>query len=312
MPLWKQRLFSRLQRPADDGEDLGGEVISLNGEATNTDTPPGTPEDRGDVVTTTTHDAEDDPSPAESTGRSTGIPKARFDEVNEARKTAQAELERANAELERLRNAPAQPPTAPATQAAPVQTAPDFDEDAKEEAYIEAMLEGDTTKAKEIRKEINAHLREQAAVEVETRNNARTLANNLQSASTQAVEDFPYLDTPDGEFALGLIVAQRNADIARGVPAHVALANAVQKIAPRFAPDGQTTPTKGLPGGKPAIDTRTQQAIERGAADSLRQPASVQAGIGNRADSVRINVQSLDEDQFANLSIADKKRMRGD
>ena len=174
------------------------------------------------------------------------------------------------------------------------------------------MLEGDTAKAKEIRKEINAHLREQAAVEVETRNNARTLANNLQSASTQAVEDFPYLDTPDGEFALGLIVAQRNADIARGVPAHVALANAVQKIAPRFAPDGQTTPTKGLPGGKPAIDTRTQQAIERGAADSLRQPASIQAGIGNRADSVRINVQSLDEDQFANLSIADKKRMRGD
>ena len=312
MPLWKQRLFSRLQRPADDGEDLGGEVISINGESTNTDAPPpGTPEDRGDVVTTTTPDAEDDPSPAEPTGRSAGIPKARFDEVNEARKTAQAELERATAELELLRNA--KPQAAPATTpAAPVQAAPDFDEDAKEEAYIEAMLEGDTAKAKEIRKEINAHLREQAAVEVETRNNARTLANNLQSASTQAVEDFPYLDTPDGEFALGLIVAQRNADIARGVPAHVALANAVKAIAPKFAPEGQTTPTKGLPGGKPAIDTRTQQAIERGAADSLRQPASTQAGIGNRADSVRIDVANLDEDQFATLSLADKKRARGD
>lgn len=308
MPFWKQRLFSRLQRPADDGEDLGGEVISLNGESTNTDTPPGTPEDRGDVVTVDTQD--DTNTPAEPTGRSAGIPKARFDEVNEARKTAQAELERANAELERLRSV--KPAATPATQAAPVEVASDFDEDAKEEAYIEAMLEGDTAKAKEIRKEINAHLREQAAVEVETRNNARTQANNLQSASTQAVEDFPYLDTPDGEFALGLIVAQRNADIARGVPAHVALANAVQKIAPRFAPDGQTTPSKGLPGGKPAIDTRTQQAIERGAADSLRQPASIQAGIGNRADSVRVNVADLDEEQFATLSLADKKRARGD
>lgn len=296
-----------------DEEDLNGEVISINGETTDTETPPGTPEDRGDVVTVDTPDTPDDTdTPAEPTGRSAGIPKARFDEVNEARKTAQAELERANAELERLRNAPAQPPTAPATQAAPVQTAPDFDEDAKEEAYIEAMLEGDTAKAKEIRKEINAHLREQAAVEVETRNNARTLANNLQSASTQAVEDFPYLDTPDGEFALGLIVAQRNADIARGVPAHVALANAVKNIAPKFAPEGQTTPTRGLPGDKPAIDTRTQQAIERGAADSLRQPASIQAGIGNRADSVRIDVANLDEDQFATLSLADKKRARGD
>lgn len=312
MPLWKQRLFSRLQRPADDGEDLGGEVISINGETTDTETPPGTPEDRGDVVTTDAPDTQDDTgTPAEPTGRSAGIPKARFDEVNEARKTAQAELERANAELELLRNA--KPQAAPATTpAAPVQTAPDFDEDAKEEAYIEAMLEGDTAKAKEIRKEINAHLREQAAVEVETRNNARTLANNLQSASTQAVEDFPYLDTPDGEFALGLIVAQRNADIARGVPAHVALANAVKNIAPKFAPEGQTTPTKGLPGDKPAIDTRTQQAIERGAADSLRQPASIQAGIGNRADSVRIDVANLDEDQFATLSLADKKRARGD
>lgn len=294
-----------------EDDDLNGEVISLNGESTNTDTPPGTPEDRGDVVTTDAPDTSDDAdTPAEPTGRSAGIPKARFDEVNEARKTAQAELERANAELERLRSA--KPTAAPAAQAAPVEVASDFDEDAKEEAYIEAMLEGDTAKAKEIRKEINAHLREQAAVEVETRNNARTQANNLQSASTQAVEDFPYLDTPDGEFALGLIVAQRNADIAKGVPAHIALANAVNAIAPKFAPEGQTTPSKGLPGGKPAIDTRTQQAIERGAADSLRQPASVQAGIGNRADSVRIDISKLDEDQFATLSLADKKRARGD
>jgi len=290
-------------------DDLDGEVISVNGEGTETEPKPGTPEDRGDIVSVSeTTEEHDEPQEERKTS---GIPKARFDEVNEAKKAAIAELEQARAEIERLKQAPA---AKPVTQAAP--TAPaasDFDEDAKEGEYIEAMLEGDTARAKEIRKEINANLRQQAAVEVETRNNQRQQADNLQAASSQAVEDFPYLDTPDGEYALGLIVAQRNADIARGVPAHIALASAVKAIAPRFAPDdSNSTPTRGLPATKAQADTRTQGAIERGAADSLRQPASLQAGIGNRADSVRVNVQALDEDQFANLSLAEKKRLRGD
>jgi hypothetical protein len=288
-------------------DDLNGEVISLNGESTD-DTTSSTPEDRGDIVTTAEPEAAQEDPPEER--KTSGIPKARFDEVNEAKKAAQAELEIARAEIERLKQAPKPAPTA---QAAPATTSPDFDEDAKEEAYIEAMLEGDTAKAKEIRKEINQNLRLLAAIDVETRNSQRQQADSLQAASSQAVEDYPYLDTPDGEFALGLIVSQRNADIARGVAPHVALANAVKAIAPKFAPDdGNSPPTKGLPATKAQVDTRTQNAIERGAADSLRQPAPLQAGIGNRADAVRVNVQALDEDQFANLSLADKKRLRGD
>lgn len=291
---------------AERDEDLGGEVISINGESAETDTPaPGTPEDRGDMVQPVEAEASEDDHQER---KSAGIPKARFDEVNEKRKSAETELEAARAEIARL-SQPKPTPTATTT----VESASDFDEDAKEEAYIEAMLEGDTSKAKEIRKEINAHLRQQAAVDVETRSNQRLLADNLQSASSKAVEDFPYLDTPDGEFALGLIVAQRNADIARGITPHIALAAAVNAIAPKFAPaDSDATPSRGLPPPKPQVDTRTQDAIERGAADSLRQPASLQAGIGNRADSVRVNVQALDEDQFANLSLAEKKRLRGD
>lgn len=289
-------------------DDLDGEVISINGESSVEDeAKPGAPEDRGDVVETPTGvDASEDDHQER---KSAGIPKARFDEVNEKRKSAETELEAAKAEIARLTQAPKPAPASAAT----VEPASDFDEDAKEEAYIEAMLEGDTAKAKEIRKEINAHLRQQAAVEVETRSSQRQLADNLQAASSKAVDDFPYLDTPDGEFALGLIVAQRNADIARGIAPHIALAKAVEAIAPKFAPpDSDATPSRGLPAGKAQADTRTQGAIERGAADSLRQPASLQAGIGNRADSVRVNVQALDEDQFANLSLAEKKRLRGD
>lgn len=315
MTLWKQRLFFRLQRPVgDDGDDLGGEVISINGEGT-ADTPEdNTPEDRGDVVEAPKApeaDGADAGEPAAVETRQSGsIPKARFDEVNEKRKAVEADLARANAELAALRSKPA-PVATQETPAAPAPAA--FDEDAKEEAYIEAMLEGDVGKAKEIRREINAHLRQQAAIDVQTSNAQAAQASLLQSASAQAVTDFPYLDTDEGAFALGLIVAARDQAVRNGVPVHQALSDAVAKIAPRFAPAEGSTPSPVLQSTKAHVDTRTQEAVSRGAADSLKQPALVQAsGIGNRADAVRVDVAKLDEDQFANLSAADKKRLRGD
>jgi hypothetical protein len=315
MTLWKQRLFYRLQRPFDDdGSDLGGEVISVNGEGTAEDAQSSTPEDRGDVVASPDTEQEDTGSRADEPRQSGAIPKARFDEVNEKRKNAEAELERANAELAALHSKPATPaPVQNTSTAQPEPVAPEFDEDGKEQAYIEALLDGDTAKAASIRKEINANLRIQAATEVETRNSTKQIANELQAASTQALEAYPYLDTPDGEFALDLIVTARNQAIARGESPARALSNAVAMIAPRFAPANGSTPSPVLPKGKPAVDTRTQEAIARGAADSLTQPPNVQAsGIGNRADAVRVDVANLDEEQFANLSAADKKRLRGD
>lgn len=297
-------------------DDLDGEVISVNGEDA---TPPtdNTPEDRGDVVAIEPAEPAADPKPdadADERKGTAGIPKARFDEVNERRKTAEQELEAAQAEIQRLKSttAPAATPTAPA---APVESAPAdaFDEDAKEQAYIDAMLDGDSAKAKEIRKEINAHLREQAAAEIETRTAARNASASLQQASAQALQDFPYLDTPDGEYALDLIVAARNASMAKGVPAHEALADAVAKIAPRFAPtDDKAPPSRGLPETPPVVDTRTKQALQRGAQDSIKQPPALQAGLGNRTDAVRVNVENLDEAQFAALTPAEKKALRGD
>lgn len=322
MTLWKQRLFFRLQRPDDgDGSDLGGEVISINGQGTDApaDDAPGAPEDRGDFLPDDTKPDADpladnvDADPEADTGRRTsGIPKARFDEVNEKRKAAESALEQAQAELAALRTAKPAATATPAPAAPQAPAANGFDEDAKEEAYIQAMLDGDTEAAKAIRKEINAHLRAQAANDIEVRSTEKQAATALQAASTQAVTDYPYLDTPDGEFALGLILTARDQAIAQGKSPAQALTDAVAKIAPRFAPDGSTTPTPVLPKGKGAVDTRTQQALERGAADSLRQPASAQAGIGNRADAVRTNVMQMDENQFANLSAEEKRRLRGD
>lgn len=286
--------------------DLDGEVISIDGDSAEETGN----EDRGDVVdeALSTENlkelvkAEPAEDPVDDKKPTTTIPKARFDEVNEAKKTAQAQLDAALAEIAALKAAPAQE-TSPEL--------PSFDEDAKEQAYIDAMLNGDSEAARAIRKEINVNLRNQAAYEVETRMTQKALATTMQAESNQALEDYPYLDTADGELALSLIVAARDADMRKGVPAHLALRKAVAAIAPRFLPDGEP-PTRELSSDKGGADTRTQEALRRGATDSTKQPPLVQAGIGNRTTQGRINVDQLDDDQFANLSAADKKRLRGD
>lgn len=290
----------------DTDTDTEGEVISLNGNATDTSTDEGdtgtsTPEDRGDVVDTSSikEAPADEVKPA-------GIPKARFDEVNEARKAAQLALDAANAEIAALKTSK----SAPTEQHA--EAAPTFDEDAKEQEYIDAMLDGDTALALRIRKEINANLREQASMEFEARQEQRATQSTMEAESAQAVADYPYLETPDGEFALDLIVAARNANIAKGIPAPLALRQAVAAIAPKFAPDSDSPPTRDSTSERGEPDTRTVNALKRGANDSNHQPPSLQAGIGTRITGARINVEALDEGQFKALSLADKKRLRGD
>lgn len=302
--------------PTDTDNDDSGEVISLDGSATGSTTDDGgdtagTPVDRGDDFTPTddeagdkgkgdeggTEEGRDAPAP-----RPNAIPKARFDEVNEARKAAQTALDAANAEIERLR-------TQPKPEA---QQRPTFDEDAKEKDYIEAMLEGDTELALKIRREINSNIREQSRHDLSQDIEQRTMASQLDAESNAALNDYPYLDTDEGAYALDLIVVARDADISRGVPPHLALRKAVAAIAPRFMPDDAAPPTRDSTGGNGALDTRTQNALKRGAQDSTLQPPSLQAGIGTRITGARVNVEALDEDQFRSLSTADKKRLRGD
>ena len=338
----KRRLqpYSGFMKPADDdGSDLGGEVIQV----TNTgDADAGDgQEDRGDTFTPAA-DAEDADAGADASAagaasaagdadgadagdgrRQAGIPKARFDEVNEGRKEALRKLEEAQAEIERLKKAgagadgsTAAPATAkPAAQADAGPGASGFDVDAKEQEYAEALYAGDGKKAASIRREINAHLvteatsraREVAATEF----TARETQTLLKAAVQTAVEAYPWLNTKEGEEALDLIVAARDQRIKKGMPPHLALQEAVNKIAPKFAPEGDT-PSRESTDTPERKDTRTAQALARGAADSLLQPPPVQAGIGNRATAARIDVESLTEEQYDALPEAEKKRLRGD
>lgn len=254
------------------------------------------------------------PAPAPEPGdkHEGGIPKARFNEVNEEKKRLARELEEAQAEVQRLRTA------APVATPAPTPAPPAFDEDAKESEYTEALMEGDTKKAVAIRKEINAHVRatakSEAAAEAESRYTqreqeaaAQTTARDLSAASAQAVADFPYLDTEAGGEALELIVASRDRKIAQGIAHGEALRQAVKVIAPKFDPN-----PKAADPAEPKDDQRAAEAVKRGAADSLQQPASVQAGVGNRATAGRVNVQAMTDAEFDALPMAERRRLRGD
>lgn len=295
-----------------EDNDVTGDVISVNGEPAavieKTEK-----EDRGDDFSPEESDkpaieAKPEPEPRKEVVPQ-HIPKARFDEVNTKKNELAEQLAEAQRQITELRTATK--PVVPAAEQKPA-----FDEDAKEQEYIDALMDGNNDLAKSIRREINAHMRSQVTEEVtqavETRSTQRQVATSLAQASAQAVADFPYLDTEDGEEALELIVSLRDSKIAKGMTPAQALREAVEKIAPKFAPVEGDTPSRELTGTKAATDTRTANALARGATDSTLQPPSAQVGVGNRATNGRVNVSDMSEDQFENLSAADKKRLRGD
>ena len=82
-----------------------------------------------------------------------------------------------------------------------------------------------------------------------------------------------------------------------------------ESAAPRFAPD---SPPVGLGNRNAPVDTRLERADKRGAADSLLQPAAVQAGMGNRATAPKVDESTkLSDDQIANLSKDEMAKVLG-
>ena len=335
MNMLLKKLLSRYMAPAgEDGTDTGG-----------TDTGS---EDRGDDFTPTGDDeagegADDGQSagagedgagedaagagdggqsaadgadePEDERGqRSPGIPKGRFNEVNERRKELESENERLKRELAEARAAqPAAPAAAHVATAAQPEVAV-FDVAAKEQEYADALIEGDTGKAAMIRGEINSHLIEQATQQAEGNIARRSAQQLLQAEVEVTLKTYPWLDTPDGAEALDLILAARDRAISQGVAPHQALRSAVTKIAPRFKPtEDDDTPSGDLSGSTKGVDTRSSEAVRRGAADAVAQPPAMQVGVGNRATpAARVDVAAMDDEQFAALSPAEKSRLRGD
>lgn len=331
-PLLKT-MMARLMAPAgEDGADTGGTDTAVADRGDIVD-PALTPENLEAVAGADGGDGGDDPpsgepaaaapgEPEEHKSASGGIPKPRFDQVNQKRKDALAQLAAAQEEIARLKGekpaAAPQPVQRTEAQApAPVRNPPAdsgiFDVEAQEEAYIAALMEGDSKGAVAIRKEINAHLQEEASARATQELTTRQAAQLLKSTADSVAAAYPWLNKPEASETLELILAARDRKISAGMPPHLALAEAANTIAPKFAPaDDGGTPSSVSGTGASAKDLRPAAAIARGAADSTAQPPALQVGIGERATATRVNVAQLTEEQFEALTPAEKKRLRGD
>lgn len=289
----------------DLGNDMPGEGAGQGGAAA-----PGG--DAAKQAAATEQAADPEGADDGSKGGGHGIPRARLNEVNERRRLAEEQLAQRERENEELRaqlaalNTGRGPAPAAATPGAQHQST--FDADAAEEQYAQALLDGDTKAAAALRKAINQHVEEAAFQRFEQSTRQQQSASLTEAVVAQAMQQYPWLD--DDAVALELIDAAVQVKTARGTPRHEALADAIATIAPRFAP-GQP-PHSGLPAAGAITDTRLERADKRGAADSLLQPAAVQAGMGNRATAPKIDGSTkLSDEQISALSQAEMDKALG-
>lgn len=301
----KRRLhpYSGYMKPTEEG---GGDSGGAAGTTTEEELDLGN-DDQPDTGTTgngAPATATPAPAPASDAGSGEGpgatqnVPYARFREVNESKRQLEEQLAAMQQEVQALK-AGRQPDAAPVTAPAPGA----FDVDAAEEQYAQALLDGDTKAATSIRREINQHISDSALQRFEQTSRQQESATKAQDVVARALQEHPWLDQEEGAAALEMIEAMVLAKTTAGVPRHLALENAIAIVAPRFAPD---SPPVGLGNRNAPVDTRLERADKRGAADSLLQPAAVQAGMGNRATAPKIDgSKKLTDEQIAGSSQAE-------
>ena len=306
-----------MQTQDTDFEGDGAEMLDLEADTTQETT-----EDRGDTVTdapaTEAKAVDDDAEATDPDIKPAGgkIPKSRLDEVINQRETIKGErdsLKEQLAEAQRQLQASKATDGQPANTAPTTTTTPSPELKALRTQYREALMDGDIDKAATLDDLIDAEVLRVAEQRFEQRQASKASQTALQTASADAIADFPYLETPDGQEAVELIIMARDRKIANGMDASQALREAVATIGPKFQPDSdQGTPQYGLISTPKPVDTRIANALVRGAADSNQQPPSIQAGVGNRATAARVDVSKMSEEQFDSLPEAEKKRLRGD
>lgn len=285
-------------------------------------------EDRGDDVDPSLVE-EDEPAPdadgkpaeeetdlellAELAGegvRARMVPHARFNEVNETLKQERAERLRLEEELARARG---QQPAPAADKPEPKPEG--FDFDAAEDRFMDALLDGDKEAASKIRAEIRAEERKelaqqsaQSAQQVTDaelkRREAEAEQQVAQKVMSAAITKYPFLnhESEDADAdAIEDVIARRDLYLKQGMPFAKALATAVEKVAPRYAPQEE------LP--KPRSHTATAEQISRNLKLEQRIPAAM-PGVGERGKD--IDYAKLSEEEFDALSEADKRKARGD
>lgn len=315
-----------LDDPDDDGDDddRGDDIDpDLAEEEEDPDAEPGD-DDKDAREADDDPDADDDPeldadALAELAGegsKSKVVPHARFHEVNESLKREREERLRLEEENARLKGA------APKPEEQKSETPAAYDFDSAEDRFMEAMMEGDTDKAKQIRREIRAEElklfeskagqdAKKAAEEELLKRDQSAENERLQKVLNEALAKYPFLNNESeqaNQDAIEDVIARRDYYLRQGMSPSKAVAAAVEKIAPRYAPaaddpdDDKGRPVKG----KPMLG---KEKIERNVERQGKIPP-VMPGVGERGRDV--DYANLSEDEFDALPEAEKRKARGD
>lgn len=272
---------------------------------------------------------EEEEEPEGDDKRSKTVPHARFHEVNEQAKRDRARMLELEEENARLRGGAPAKKTA-AAEADGEEESGAFDFDAKEEAYADALMEGDKKKAAAIRREVNAEIQRQAeassAARVRQEIETRATKSAFDAVVKETIEKYPFLDAKGEDAdkeAIAEVVEWRDFYIGKGDAPAIALRKAAERVAkPKIqakaeAADEEEDDGKGDESkkkGDTLAQLRQQRILKRNAEAANRQPPKGgDAGVGNRATTATaLDVEEMTEAEFDKLPEKEKKRLRGD
>ena len=288
--------------------------------------PASTPESRGDILgrespTATENQTEsggdespiaDQPEETASQGKPTDIriPKARFDEINQRMKDAEAEVARLKGKPEDGNESDAEKQKTETASAEALL--------AKEKEYMAALIDGDTDQAATISLELHAmreatilaKAQEIAASTIEkakSRDQAEKAQSELIDYADQIIKDNPYLGANGDQSAITAFGMWREHFKAAGDASKAAMSKALAEVKKTYG---------HLHGGKPttpAQEPKTNLA-KKDAVAKQQPPRATSAGVGNRSAQVPEvnNYADLTDEEFAHLSPSQLKAARGD
>jgi len=237
--------------------------------------------------------------------KSPRIPKERFDEVNERMKSAEKKLQEfettQKAELEGAENT--------------------FDYDAKETEYMEAVIDGRLDDANAIRNDIRSaetaafDSKLAAARDSAIQDSSSATQENIRftDAVAQLESQYDVINPNHDDFSVDVaneVVALRDAYQATGLTATTALRKAVRIVALDEGLTANGDPTVEVTDAIPDKKVQTPQEIEKNIAAAASQPGQMENG--SPAAEGKIDIMNISDADFANLSQADLKALRGD
>lgn len=298
-----------LEYEVPENEELEDEDETLNEEESD--------DENEDLDTEDTEDEEDDEEDEEEAGPAASdkrIPKARLDEVIAQREIEREEKRLLQEQMNRMMDLMEK--STPKKEEPKIEKF-EYDFDAKEDEYAEAVLDNEKDKAKAIRAEIRAAERRIVMEEMESlrgtavqeaKGEAQRLRDEAMFEKTIAKneEAHPFLDQSSDAYNQKAVdrVNDLFAKFAKaGMTQAEALQEAVDLVAPAYS---KPAASKEALGGD-----RRKAALKKNASANNKQPPKLR-GKTSRKDISDYDLSTMTDTEYAKLPASVKRKLRGD